>query len=240
MNCLSDICRERAVRHIFVLTGAGISADSGIKTFRAEDGLWENHSIDDVCTPQGFARNPVLVQNFYNARRAELRGVEPNPAHLALARFADHFSGHLTLVTQNIDDLHERAGSTDVIHMHGTLLRVRCQASGQAFDFTGDVTNQTRCLCCHRKGTLRPDVVWFGEVPMHMALIESALADADLFVAIGTSGVVYPAAGFCQLARMAGTMTVELNLAPSAGAECFDICLSGRAVDTVPSFFVMA
>ena len=223
---------------IVVLTGAGISAESGIKTFRAHDGLWENHRLEDVCTPEGFARDPQLVQTFYNARRRQLQsGVEPNPAHRALAEFEQRFAGDFLLVTQNVDNLHERAGSRQLRHMHGELLKARCHGSESVLPWDGDLAATSVCPCCGRTGSLRPHIVWFGEMPLYMDEIESALSRCDLFVAIGTSGQVYPAAGFVRTAATYGAHTVELNLEPSAGRSLFAEGRYGPASRTVPEFF---
>lgn len=237
-----------ALRHVVVLTGAGISAESGIATFRASDGLWENHRIEDVATPSGFARNPSLVHRFYNGRRREHEGktdkgpILPNAAHLALARFAREFQARgdgrtFTLVTQNIDALHERAGSKAVLHMHGELTRVRCSVSGRSFEWLRDCSESDVCSCCGEAGRLRPHVVWFEELPLHLDEIGEALTRADLFASIGTSGNVYPAAGFFQIARRSGARTVELNLEPSANAARFTDAEYGPASVVVPAFF---
>lgn len=226
-------------RNIVVLTGAGISAESGIATFRSSDGLWENHKVEDVATPEGYEKNPVLVQNFYNARRRQLQSPEiaPNAAHLALAEFEAKFDGKFTLVTQNIDNLHERAGSQNVLHMHGELLNARCACSEQTQPWHGDLTVRDFCHCCQFPQPLRPDVVWFGEMPLHMNAIYDALQEADLFVAIGTSGVVYPAAGFVHTAHIEGAHTVELNLCPSEVESEFDEKIYGLASDVVVEYF---
>lgn len=223
-------------RNIVVLTGAGISAESGVPTFRDKDGLWEGHRFEDVACPEAFQRNPELVQRFYNLRRAALKTVEPNAAHLALARLQREFSGRFTLVTQNVDDLHERAGSTDVIHMHGELLKVRCSHCWRGLVWEMDLETTTPCPFCHREGGMRPDIVWFGEVPKHMERIGKALEQADLFVAIGTSGHVYPAAGFASLARHAGARTIEINNAPTLVSDDFDRVMSGPATLEVPKW----
>jgi NAD-dependent deacetylase len=223
---------------IVVLTGAGISAESGIKTFRDNNGLWENHRIEDVCTPEGFMRNPALVQKFYNARRRQLvQEAHPNPAHVALADFEKVFPGNFTLVTQNVDNLHERAGSRNPLHMHGELLKARCAASGTIFPWSEDIETTSVCPCCNQAGALRPHIVWFGEIPLQMEEIEAALARCDLFVAIGTSGQVYPAAGFVQMATAYGAHTVELNLEPSQGRNLFNEHHYGPASQTVGQFF---
>lgn len=223
---------------VVVLTGAGISAESGIRTFRAADGLWEEHRVEDVATPEGFARNPQLVQSFYNARRRQLQSAEiaPNAAHLALARLEEALGDRFLLVTQNIDNLHERAGNKNVIHMHGELLKVRCAWSGQVLEWTGDVTPDDKCHCCQFPSALRPHVVWFGEMPLGMDEIYSALAMADVFIAIGTSGHVYPAAGFVHEAKLQGAHTVELNLEPSQVGSEFEEKQYGLASEVVPTF----
>ncbi|MFL0798985.1 MAG: NAD-dependent deacylase [Agarilytica sp.] len=226
---------------IVVLTGAGISAESGLNTFRDNGGLWEGHHVEDVATPDAFTRSPELVYKFYNLRRKQLlTSAKPNIAHQALALFSRQFSGKFTLITQNVDDLHERGGSHDVLHMHGDLLSARCIATQQVFKADGDITSETRCPCCNENGNLRPNIVWFGEIPMHMTQIEAALLACDLFVSIGTSGQVYPAAGFVRLAKHAGAATVELNLEPSDGYSCFDHANYGPATDIVPQFFSLS
>jgi NAD-dependent deacetylase len=219
---------------IVVLTGAGVSAESGIPTFRASDGLWEQHRIEDVATPEGFLRDPDLVQNFYNQRRALLKSVQPNPAHDAIARLQQQWPDRVTLITQNIDDLHERAGSPEVIHMHGELLKVRCVRTGQVYAWSEDVTAADRCSCCQLGAVLRPHIVWFGEEPLQMQAIYEALSQADLFVAIGTSGHVYPAAGFVAEARQGGARTLEFNLEPSQQRSHFVQAIYGPAGETLP------
>jgi NAD-dependent deacetylase len=223
---------------IVVLTGAGLSADSGLATFRDRDGIWSRHRIEEVATPEAFARDPARVHAFYNARRAQLAdpAIAPNAAHLALAAFDAAWPGEFLLVTQNVDDLHERAGSRRLVHMHGELSRIRCSACGDSRPWQGDLSTDTPCPACGRKGGLRPDVVWFGEVPKHMDQIAAALDACELFVAIGTSAQVYPAAGF--VAELRGrARTVELNLEPTAATDLFDEARHGRAVDIVPPFF---
>lgn len=223
---------------IVVLTGAGISAESGIKTFRAQDGLWENHRIDEVATPEGFARNPELVQRFYNLRRQPLLdgAVSANPAHTALAHLEREFSGEFMLITQNIDNLHELAGSTSVLHMHGEILKMRCTHSQQIFRCGGAITPQDLCECCQQEGRLRPHIVWFGEMPFFMDEIYQALSNCDLFVAIGTSGNVYPAAGFVQMANDNDATTIEINLEQSNVATDFDEAIYGKAGDILPGW----
>lgn len=223
---------------VLVLTGAGISAESGIRTFRAADGLWEEHKVEDVATPEGFARNPELVQSFYNARRRQLQQPEiaPNAAHLALARLEEALGENFMLVTQNIDNLHERAGNKNVLHMHGELLKVRCTQSGQVFDWPGDLPVDERCHCCQFPAPLRPHIVWFGEMPFEMDHIYLALSMADIFIAIGTSGHVYPAAGFVHEAKLHGAHTVELNLEPSQVGSEFEEKHYGLASEVVPTY----
>ncbi|MDR3670944.1 MAG: NAD-dependent protein deacylase [Holophaga sp.] len=219
---------------IVVLTGAGISAESGLKTFRDSGGLWENQRVEDVATPEGFQRNPELVHQFYNERRAQLQSARPNPAHDALARLEQHWPGEFLLVTQNVDDLHERAGSRKLIHMHGELHKVRCLRCGAVQTWTGDTSPAQACPLCGRKGGLRPHIVWFGEMPLEMPRIQHALERCDLFLAVGTSGNVYPAAGFVDLTRP-GTHTMELNLEPSLVSSRFKEKRQGPASITVPA-----
>ncbi|WP_039058115.1 Sir2 family NAD+-dependent deacetylase [Enterobacter sp. Bisph1] len=232
---VSDVMEKPRV---VVLTGAGISAESGIRTFRAADGLWEEHHVEDVATPEGFARNPQLVQTFYNDRRRQLQQPEivPNAAHQALAALEQALGDRFLLITQNIDNLHERAGNKNIIHMHGELLKVRCSQSGQVLEWTGDVNDDDKCHCCQFPAPLRPHVVWFGEMPLGMDDIYSALAMADVFIAIGTSGHVYPAAGFVHEAKLQGAHTVELNLEPSQVGSEFAEKHYGLASDVVPEY----
>lgn len=218
---------------IVVLTGAGISAQSGMGTFRDKGGLWENADLMKLATPEGFADDPEAVHNFYNMRRAKVRSCQPNAAHIALAALQMDPRAQVTLVTQNVDDLHERAGSRDVIHMHGTHLTALCAACDARWPAPDVMRAEDRCGC---GGPVRPDVVWFGEVPYHMDRIGAALSEADLFVAIGTSGVVYPAAGFVKVARGAGAQTLELNLEPSARASDFADARFGPATEVVPAW----
>lgn len=223
---------------VVVLTGAGISAESGLKTFRDNNGLWENHRVEDVATPEAFSRNPSLVYRFYNARRAQLLSpdVKPNAAHLALVDLEQRLGEHFLLVTQNVDDLHERAGSERVLHMHGELLSARCCASGQSRVWYDDFDHTTGCRCCIPAETLRPDIVWFGEMPMHMDTIIDALAQADIFIAVGTSGQVYPAANFVSIAAESGAQTIEMNLEPGQQNRLFDQRITGPAGETLPAF----
>lgn len=221
---------------IVVLTGAGISAESGLATFRGEDGLWEGHRVEDVATPEAFARDPALVHMFYNARRAALAAVEPNAAHLALARLDEEWPGEFLLVTQNVDNLHERAGSKRLIHMHGENCKGWCLACDAHFPWEGEMDQASGCPQCGATGQVRPDIVWFGEMPYEMERIEEALRECDLFVSIGTSGAVYPAAGFVQTARFCGARTLEMNLDPSQGSIFFEESRMGKASELVPPF----
>ena len=227
--------------NIFVLTGAGVSAESGLGTFRdkAGTGIWARFDPMTLATPEAFARDPVQVHAFYNLRRRNLIGAEPNPAHVALAQLEAGLKergGDLFLCTQNIDDLHERAGSQRVIHMHGELLKARCIHCEAVSFWRDDLSVEDRCPRCGQSGGLRPDVVWFGEMPMHMEAIYEALSEADLFVSIGTSGSVYPAAGFVAEARAAGIRTCEINLEPSDNARVFDEARHGPASEVVPAW----
>ncbi len=220
---------------LVILTGAGISAESGVPTFRGGGGLWEGHRIEDVATPGAFARDPERVLRFYDARRRQLAGVEPNAAHRALARLEAAWDGPFLLITQNVDHLHEQAGSRKLLHMHGELLRARCSRCGWSDRWTGDLAG-VACPACGRLPALRPDVVWFEEIPIGLDRIEAALEACGLFAAIGTSGQVWPAAGFVELARRAGAHTIELNLEPSEGSDRFAERRLGPASRIVPAW----
>lgn len=233
-----DILRADAAP-IVILTGAGISKESGLHTFRDPDGIWARYDISEVATPEAFINNPDLVHHFYNDRRAGLLdpAVQPNAAHLALARLEAEWPGDVLLVTQNIDDLHDRAGSKNLIHMHGELLKTRCNHCDLLTNWSEPLDQGIPCPSCAKPGGLRPHVVWFGEMPLEMERIYTALADCGLFISIGTSGNVYPAAGFVQMAREeAGAETVELNLEPSNGTTLFEYSSYGAASEIVPSF----
>lgn len=221
---------------IVILTGAGLSAESGLGTFRDEGGIWTKHDLADIATPEGFARNPALVQDFYNARRSQAAEALPNAAHLALARLESEHASAVLTVTQNVDCLHEAAGTSELIHMHGELFKTWCPACDWRDAWRNDITPQTPCPACGKTGSLRPDVVWFGEMPYRMDEIYSALGACDLFISIGTSGSVYPAAGFVVEAASARARTVELNLEPSEGASLFDDARHGPATEVVPAF----
>jgi NAD-dependent deacetylase len=227
--------RMDGIRNIVILTGAGISAESGLRTFRADDGLWEDHRVEDVASPEGFRRDPELVQRFYDARRVNILAAEPNAAHRALARLDEGWDGELLIVTQNIDDLHERAGAKRVLHMHGEGLSAWCLACDARHRWTGTLLDDPPCPACG-EATLRPDIVWFGEMPYEMERIFAAIARADLFVSIGTSGAVYPAAGFVQQAGSAGARTLELNLERSQGSGWFEETRLGAASALVPAW----
>ncbi|HET9640682.1 MAG TPA: NAD-dependent deacylase [Allosphingosinicella sp.] len=224
------------IHSIVVLTGAGISAESGLATFRGPDGLWEGHRVEDVATPEAFRRDPFLVQAFYDARRERLRSVEPNAAHRALARLDAEWPGDLLIVTQNVDDLHERAGARRLLHMHGELKSAWCLACNSRMSWESELSSGPPCPGCGAAAQLRPDIVWFGEMPYEMERIDRALLDCDLFVSVGTSGAVYPAAGFVQTARYAGARTLELNLEPSLGSVYFGETRTGPAGVLVPEW----
>lgn len=225
-----------AYERIVILTGAGLSAESGLATFRDKDGIWSKYDVTDVATPEAFARDPVLVHDFYNQRRRGLREVTPNAAHLALARLEQEYPGAVTIITQNIDALHEAAGSRHLIHMHGELLKALCARCEARHPWHEDLSVELPCPACGKPGGLRPDVVWFGEMPYRMEEICHLLVEADLFASIGTSGTVYPAAGFVRQARAVGAHTVELNLEPSEGASLFAEAIHGPATRIVPEW----
>ena len=220
---------------VVVLTGAGISAESGVPTFRDSGGLWEGHRVEDVATPEGFDRDPVAVLRFYDARRRAAASALPNAAHRALARLEGALGESLLVVTQNVDDLHERAGSRNLVHMHGELRRALCVACNARPRWSADLEDRPPCPVCGRR-TLRPDVVWFGEMPYDLDRIENAVVACDVFVSIGTSGAVYPAAGYVALASAFGARTVELNLVPSDAVVPFDESRAGRATEIVPAW----
>jgi NAD-dependent deacetylase len=225
----------QTVRNIVILTGAGVSAESGIDTFRSEGGLWEQHRVEDVATPEAFARDPELVLRFYDMRRAAIQTKVPNDAHLALAKLDREWSGELLIVTQNVDDLHERAGAKRVLHMHGEHLNAWCTACDVRSPWRGELIDRPPCPACGEPA-LRPDIVWFGEMPYLMDEIHAALREADLFVSIGTSGAVYPAAGLVRIARDLGARTLELNLEPSQGSRWFHESRQGPVTEIVPAW----
>lgn len=223
------------IRNIVILTGAGVSAESGIDTFRDKGGLWDQFRVEDVATPEAFARDPDLVLAFYDMRRAAIQEKQPNAAHFALGRLDAEWPGELLIVTQNIDDLHERGGAKRMLHMHGQHLNAWCSACDVRSPWTGPLADRPPCPACEARA-LRPDVVWFGEMPYRMGEIHEALRKADLFVSIGTSGAVYPAAGFVRGARDLGARTLELNLEPSQGSRWFHECRHGPATEIVPQW----
>ncbi|MBY0511749.1 MAG: NAD-dependent deacylase [Rhodospirillaceae bacterium] len=224
---------------IVILTGAGISKESGLETFRDAGGIWSKVRLEDVATPEAFARDPERCHAFYNMRRARHRAmdVQPNAAHHALARLEKEWPGEVLIVTQNVDTLHDRAGSRNLIHMHGVYTKSRCNYCQHVIDWAGDLSSRDLCQGCGKGGGMRPHVVWFGEMPMEMPRIYEALSDCDLFLSIGTSGNVYPAAGFVALVRKAtAAHTAELNLEPSLGATLFAETHYGPATETVPAY----
>lgn len=225
-----------AIQNIVILTGAGVSAESGIDTFRDAGGLWEQHRVEDVATPEAFVRDPDLVLRFYDERRAAIQTRQPNAAHEALARLDAEWPGDLLLITQNVDDLHERAGAKRLIHMHGEHLNAWCTACDTRSRWTGTLIDRPACPACGMTGYMRPDVVWFGEMPYRMDEIYQAINRADLFVSIGTSGAVYPAAGFVREARQSGARTLELNMEPSEGSYWFAEARHGPATRLVPQW----
>jgi NAD-dependent deacetylase len=229
---------KREENSIVILTGAGISKESGLETFRDEGGIWSKVRIEDVATPEAFRRDPRRVHAFYNDRRTGLlsKDVRPNAGHEALARLERDWPGEVLLVTQNIDDLHERAGSKNLVHMHGELLKGLCLSCDAVSPWRQEMDLDSLCPSCGAKGRMRPNVVWFGEMPLEMERIFAALARCGVFLSIGTSGNVYPAAGFVEEAREAGARTVELNLEPSAGVTLFEETRHGPATQVVPRF----
>lgn len=239
--------------NIIIFSGAGLSAESGIQTFRSADGLWNGHAVEEVATPEGFRRNPALVHEFYNARRRELLNVEPNPAHIAIAKlqnalpeYSKDHNRRVTVITQNIDDLLERAGCAEVLHIHGELLRCRCLYCNEEIKWTTDTSTTLACPLCKRGGNqtgmgegygaLRPAVVWFNEIPQHLERVEEELSDCDIFVSIGTSGVVYPAAGFSRVAKHHGAKTICFNLDTPDNKGDFDEFITGEAGKTFPEW----
>ena len=223
-------------KNIVILTGAGLSAESGISTFRDKDGIWSKYDISEVATPEAFMKNPHLVHEFYNSRRKSLADVEPNAAHFAIAELESKFSGNVLVVTQNVDNLHERAGSKNLIHMHGEIYQALCGHCDHRVYWQNDLSTEIECGNCNKKDGMRPDVVWFGEFPYKMEEIYEALSQCDLFISIGTSGTVYPASGFVAEARQNGSQTVELNLEPSEGVSLFHQAIHGKATEVVPQY----
>ena len=223
-------------KSVVILTGAGISAESGVRTFRDNDGLWENHRIEDVATPLAWDNDPVMVWRFYQARRNQMQEVEPNPAHLAIAEFQKEH-GNVILITQNVDNLHERGGSESVIHMHGKLETLRCESSEESYvcmNLEHLSPDFVECSCCAEASRMRPDIVWFGEMPMFMREIYEAVDNCDVFIVVGSSGHVYPAAGLVDVASQMGARTILVNLEEPVNAESFDEVYTGKAGEILP------
>lgn len=235
MDFLKELTRSHSIKNICILTGAGISKESGLKTFRDQNGLWENHDIYEVASPLAFKNNPSLVYEFYNQRRRQLLSdeVAPNLAHEKLGELQASERYKVSIITQNVDNLHEAGGAKEVVHMHGELLKARCTKTGKSYDWHKDLTSENRCECCHTKGNLRPDIVWFGEVPHYLEEIQDHLTKCDLFISIGTSGLVYPAANFVTVAKSSGATCLEINPNPTNNADLFDFSISVAATTGV-------
>ncbi|MFH1728705.1 MAG: NAD-dependent deacylase [Pseudomonadota bacterium] len=229
MQKLKEFLKSQDKIKMVVLTGAGISAESGIKTFRDNNGLWETHRVEEVATPEAFQKNEELVYRFYNLRRTQLLTCEPNEGHKALVEIEAMLGDDYFLITQNVDDLHERAGSKRLVHMHGEILKARCTVCEKVYDWKEDLDHTHKCVSCQNK--LRPHIVWFGEMPFYMNEIYKLIQSCNLFVSIGTSGAVYPAAGFYQLAKQNNAFTVELNVEATGGM--FDEVILGKASEAV-------
>ena len=223
-------------QRIFILTGAGISAESGLATFRSANGLWNNHKVEDVASIEGFERNPALVHDFYNNLKTEVQEVEPNSAHLAISKLQDNYPAEINIITQNVDTLHEKAGNRNVYHIHGQINQAVCLNCGHVLETWGDVDTETVCPNCQVSGMMKPNIVFFGENLLYMDKVESLLRQCDLFVSIGTSGVVYPAAGFVQSAKYYGADTMEFTLETTANNYLFDKHIYGKAGETFPRF----
>ena len=223
-------------QRIFILTGAGISAESGLATFRSANGLWNNHKVEDVASIEGFERNPALVHDFYNNLKTEVQEVEPNSAHLAISKLQDNYPAEINIITQNVDTLHEKAGNRNVYHIHGQINQAVCLNCGHVLETWGDVDTETVCPNCQVSGMMKPNIVFFGENLLYMDKVESLLRQCDLFVSIGTSGVVYPAAGFVQSAKYYGADTMEFTLETTSNNYLFDKHIYGKAGETFPRF----
>lgn len=226
---------SRKYKHILFLTGAGISAESGLSTFRSENGLWNNHRVEDVATIEAYLRNPDYVHQFYNDMRPELLKAEPNPAHLAITELQDNHPAEVNVVTQNVDTLHEKAGNTNIYHIHGQINQIVCMNCGHVFETWGDVSSEDKCEKCGITGMLKPNIVFFGENLLYMNKVDELLKSCDLFISVGTSGVVYPAAGFVQIAKMFGADTMELNMEQTSNNRLFDRHIYGPAGTTLPA-----
>jgi NAD-dependent deacetylase len=227
---------SRTYKHIVFLTGAGISAESGLSTFRSENGLWNNHRVEDVATIEAYLRNPDYVHQFYNDMRPELFKAEPNPAHLAITELQNNYPAQIDVVTQNVDTLHEKAGNKNIYHIHGQINQIVCMNCGHVFETWGDITSEDKCEKCGTVGMLKPNIVFFGENLLYMNQVDTLLKSCDLFISVGTSGVVYPAAGFVQFAKMFGADTIELNMETTSNNLLFDRHIYGPAGTTLPAF----
>lgn len=222
--------------NIFILTGAGISAESGLATFRSADGLWNNHRVEDVASIEGFERNPALVHDFYNNLKQEVQKVEPNAAHLAITELQNNYPAEINVITQNVDTLHEKAGNRNVYHIHGQINQAVCLNCGHVLETWGEVDTETVCPQCEVMGMMKPNIVFFGENLLCMDVVETLLRKCDLFISVGTSGVVFPAAGFVQTAKYYGAETCEFTLETTANNYLFDRHVYGRAGETLPKF----
>ena len=223
-------------KNILILTGAGISAESGLSTFRSSNGLWNNHRVEDVASIEGFERNPALVHDFYNELKIEVAKAKPNAAHLAITKLQQEYPGQVSIATQNVDTLHEKAGNQNVYHIHEQINQAVCLNCGQVMETWGDVDTETTCPHCHIMGMMKPNIVFFGENLLCMDKVEELLRRCDLFISIGTSGVVYPAAGFVQTAKYYGADTIEFTLETTANNFLFDRHIYGKAGETFPPF----
>lgn len=227
---------KKNYHNILVLTGAGISAESGLATFRGSNGLWNGHKVEDVATIDAFERNPEYVHRFYNELKPAISEAKPNPAHLALAKLEKEYTGRVDIITQNVDTLHEKAGNNNVWHIHGQIDQAVCLNCGEVVETWGEMNSQSICPKCHLQGKLKPNIVFFGEQLLYMDHVEKLLRQCDLFLSVGTSGVVYPAAGFVQIAKLNGADTYEFNLEPSANSYLFDHHSYGLSGTTLPPF----
>jgi len=233
---MRQLLKMKHYNNIVILSGAGISAESGLATFRSADGLWNNHRVEDVATVEAFARNPDYVHDFYNQMRPELLAAKPNAAHLAISELQKKYNANISIVTQNIDTLHEKAGNKNVFHIHGQINQIVCLNCGHVFETWGDVSSEDTCPHCNIRAMLKPNIVFFGENLLYMDKVEQLLNSCDLFISVGTSGVVYPAAGFVQIAKYHGANTVELNLEDTSNNYLFDRHIFGKAGTTLPTF----
>jgi len=227
---------KKIYKHIVLLTGAGISAESGLSTFRSENGLWNNHRVEDVATIEAYFRNPDYVHQFYNDMRPELFKARPNPAHFAITELQKMYPAQVDVITQNVDTLHEKAGNTNVYHIHGQINQIVCMNCGHVFETWGEITSEDKCEKCGVTGMLKPNIVFFGENLLYMNKVDTILKSCDLFISVGTSGVVYPAAGFVQIVKMFGADTVEMNMETTSNNKMFDKHIYGPAGSTLPTF----